>query len=157
MESCADAPPPLRRCRPRHRSPAHGKSDREWGLWVVGGAELEHGTACAAAQGLKAAALGSSTAGEQSAERALRRPLLQRDPCGTAPCLNGGTCVPNSGNGNGYRCVCAAGFVGNNCDKAKCTDSTCQNGGTCKNSAAGPVCTCLEGYSGANCEIEWVG
>ena len=35
------------------------------------------------------------------------------DECQKSPCKNGGTCTNKPG---GYRCVCAAGFEGDNCD-----------------------------------------
>ena len=36
------------------------------------------------------------------------------------------------------------------CNKDKCKDVTCQNGGTC----SGGTCTCLVGYEGTNCETK---
>ena len=38
-------------------------------------------------------------------------------------------------------------------DIAECTSSPCLNGGTCQDGVNGFRCRCLDGYSGAHCEI----
>ena len=50
-------------------------------------------------------------------------------------------------------CKCNAGWGGRDCsiDINECSQSPCQNGGTCKNNFGGYVCTCPAGYDGEDC------
>ena len=41
------------------------------------------------------------------------------DPCNPNPCLNGGTCTANNGNGNGYHCTCPSGQSGTDCETVR--------------------------------------
>ncbi|XP_072135076.1 coagulation factor X-like [Mobula birostris] len=38
--------------------------------------------------------------------------------------------------------------------KLKCNSMTCQNNGTCRNTAIGPQCKCLRGFNGTFCETD---
>ncbi|XP_026682341.1 fibrillin-1-like [Diaphorina citri] len=60
-------------------------------------------------------------------------------------CGNGGSCL------GGTRCVCRAGYKGDNCGEAECKEP-CLNGGRC----IGPdKCACLYGYAGRRCEADY--
>lgn len=63
------------------------------------------------------------------------------DACKDVACLNGGACQDG-------KCVCPAGFMGNNCEKTLCTGIDCKNGGECKDGK----CLCPAGYEGEFCE-----
>ena len=43
--------------------------------------------------------------------------FLKGNACDSGPCLNGGTCVPNSY--NNYQCSCSVEFSGQNCETGK--------------------------------------
>ena len=42
--------------------------------------------------------------------------VLDIDECTSEPCQNGGTCIAEN---NTYKCMCATGFNGQNCDNGK--------------------------------------
>ncbi|KAI9003798.1 hypothetical protein DFJ74DRAFT_713319 [Hyaloraphidium curvatum] len=71
------------------------------------------------------------------------------DPCGSSPCLHGGTCVL-SGAPSGYTCICTEQYAGTNCELASCSGGSqiCSNGGTC----VGKLCVCASGFSGPYCQ-----
>ncbi|MEZ4461771.1 MAG: hypothetical protein R3E66_19020 [bacterium] len=51
-------------------------------------------------------------------------------------------------------CACLPGFhseAGECVADVRCTDSTCNNHGTCSEGDAGPTCACEAGFAGANC------
>ncbi|XP_046368498.2 protein crumbs-like isoform X1 [Haliotis rufescens] len=57
----------------------------------------------------------------------------------------------------GFTCPCKAGFLGQDCVMDPCTETTCDNEGTCNSSSVDnisfePVCYCASGYEGARCE-----
>lgn len=108
--------------------------------------------------------------------------LCQQRMCDAVPCINGGTCSSNgtclcppeyTGNqcdvlkcdfisnhckNNGScvegKCVCRKANYGTSCEKERCTNSTCQNGGSCvvTDEDIGYRCQCTQGYSGQNCQ-----
>ena len=43
--------------------------------------------------------------------------ILDIDECSSSPCKNGGTCTDHV---NRYRCTCAAGYTGANCNAGTC-------------------------------------
>ena len=47
------------------------------------------------------------------------------DLCSSAPCRNSGTCV-NVG-GTSYRCICAEGYTGTNCEEVEQSECLAQN------------------------------
>ncbi|XP_076802941.1 uncharacterized protein LOC143446947 isoform X3 [Clavelina lepadiformis] len=72
--------------------------------------------------------------------------------CDQYPCVNGGTCVVDPTQSQGFRCNCANGFTGSTCgDKTFC-NLPCFNGGSCQIEPRGDTCVCLPGYVGLNCE-----
>ena len=74
----------------------------------------------------------------------------RNDPCSTRPCLNNGTCLLNTTNGN-WICKCQDGATGNRCS---CDDNMCHNGRPCVNGADEPSCDCGEAFAGPRCELD---
>ncbi|XP_073454483.1 uncharacterized protein [Aquarana catesbeiana] len=75
------------------------------------------------------------------------------DECQTPGiCRNGGTCQNTYG---GYRCVCANGWDGDNCDHNidDCATAVCFQGSTCIDKVAGFMCQCLPGTTGLLCHL----
>lgn len=70
-----------------------------------------------------------------------------------SPCKNFGTC---ENFGNSYKCVCAAGFFGVNCefDTNECKSHPCGLNGVCLDQINGFNCVCLPGWSGINCQTK---
>jgi EGF-like domain/Human growth factor-like EGF len=80
--------------------------------------------------------------------------IAANDYCARSPCQNGGTCDNVAQTGNGYRCTCATGYSGVNCqtDINECASLPCQNGGTCVDSLNSFSCLCVPGYCGLICQ-----
>jgi len=55
---------------------------------------------------------------------------------------------------NDYKCICLAGFYGQNCDSTNlgCGDNPCRNEGACIDTEVGYDCQCAAEWSGLNCE-----
>ncbi|KAL3276606.1 hypothetical protein HHI36_011978 [Cryptolaemus montrouzieri] len=73
-------------------------------------------------------------------------------PCGSQPCLNGGTCVETL---TGFECECHNRFSGALCDidSDPCASAPCLYGGKCITGLSGNyVCECVRGLSGKRCE-----
>ncbi|CAF0807264.1 unnamed protein product [Adineta ricciae] len=78
-------------------------------------------------------------------------------------CRNGGLCV-TSQMGRKF-CQCPNGFTGASCEisaasamspgQLACSQSLCQNGGTCQEQGLSAVCTCKPGFTGQRCESEY--
>jgi len=64
-----------------------------------------------------------------------------------SPCQNGGSCLDQLG---GYRCVCEAGFGGDNCqlDVDDCAATSCRQRGNCTDAVNSFTCTCFPGFTG---------
>lgn len=75
------------------------------------------------------------------------------DNCNPNPCESTATCANGIGS---YKCVCAAGYTGVNCENAlssPCTAAPCLNGGTCASTNnVNYVCTCPTDYIGSRCQ-----
>ncbi|XP_041480036.1 mucin-17-like isoform X8 [Lytechinus variegatus] len=82
-----------------------------------------------------------------------RMPTTEIDECSSTPCQNNATCEDRI---NGYRCQCAAGFNGTNCEENinDCVGHACQNGGTCVDKTDSYECQCPDGFNGYRCENE---
>jgi len=80
------------------------------------------------------------------------RDCSQFNPCSSAPCFNGATCVILSG--VQYRCTCAEGYAGRFCERrAPCESSPCRNGATCVETGGENFrCACAAGYYGNACD-----
>ncbi|XP_017761718.1 PREDICTED: sushi, von Willebrand factor type A, EGF and pentraxin domain-containing protein 1-like [Eufriesea mexicana] len=80
-----------------------------------------------------------------------------RNPCGSSPCINEGTCNVQSFINNTvlYTCTCKNGYSGSNCEQYidECTINPCQNNGTCMSTENDYVCECKNGFEGEFCEI----
>ncbi|XP_068707230.1 fibropellin-1-like [Montipora foliosa] len=108
---------------------------------------------------------------------------VSKSACVSSPCVNGGTCVDATNNDGSvlegvlftnhsqYKCVCAKGYAGQNCQKLvlvnPCSTHPCVNNGTCfddANSAEMNIkllnsldfrCFCPIGFSGIICQIPY--
>uniref|UniRef100_A0A182NM22 Cubilin n=1 Tax=Anopheles dirus TaxID=7168 RepID=A0A182NM22_9DIPT len=77
------------------------------------------------------------------------------NPCSSAPCRNGGTCVKIDA--QNYSCTCPPGTSPPNCLRVvlPCDTNPCQNGGTCvagNNMITRFTCRCPAGYTGLRCQ-----
>ncbi|XP_019614936.1 PREDICTED: delta-like protein D isoform X2 [Branchiostoma belcheri] len=73
------------------------------------------------------------------------------------PCKNDGICYAATEDDNrDYRCKCAPGYVGENCetDFDECHNNPCQNDGTCRDRVNDFSCICAPGYTGKRCETD---
>lgn len=78
--------------------------------------------------------------------------LVPLGPCGSQPCMNGGTCRETN---NGYECDCYPRYQGTLCelDTDPCASAPCLYGGKCTPTLAGDfVCECVLRLSGKRCE-----
>jgi cadherin EGF LAG seven-pass G-type receptor 1 len=81
----------------------------------------------------------------------------EQNDCLSNPCHNGGSCIDLF---DGYRCVCIAGTVGDQCEVIcpseycnLCDPNPCFNGGSCRViNGVQTKCSCLSGFDGPNCE-----
>jgi hypothetical protein len=89
---------------------------------------------------------------------------IDTNECDPDPCQNGATCTETSDGTTltvgVYHCACPTGFTGSDCETTTpCDPDPCQNSALCTvvqdgNGVQSAVCTCAEGYSGTNCEID---
>ncbi|XP_066149601.1 fat-like cadherin-related tumor suppressor homolog isoform X2 [Euwallacea fornicatus] len=78
--------------------------------------------------------------------------LILPGPCGSQPCLNGGTCRDLKA---GFECECHNRYSGSLCevDTDPCASAPCLYGGKCRSTIAGDfVCECVLRLSGKRCE-----
>lgn len=78
--------------------------------------------------------------------------LTPPGPCGSQPCMNGGSCKEVK---NGYECHCHSRFKGALCelDTDPCQSSPCLAGGICSPRLGGDyACECQYRFSGKRCE-----
>ncbi|KAF8792673.1 Protein crumbs like protein [Argiope bruennichi] len=95
------------------------------------------------------------------------------DECATSPCLNSALCLENSNKtlyemnylgffpsfsyemASGFRCICASGFTGENCETNidDCELNDCRHG-ICIDAINDYYCACHLGYEGMHCERE---
>ncbi|XP_060526655.1 fat-like cadherin-related tumor suppressor homolog isoform X2 [Cylas formicarius] len=78
--------------------------------------------------------------------------LTPPGPCGSQPCMNGGTCRETK---TGFDCECHARYKGTLCelDTDPCASGPCLYGGKCTPTIAGDyVCECVLRLSGKRCE-----
>lgn len=78
--------------------------------------------------------------------------LIPPGPCGSQPCMNGGTCRETA---IGYECSCHARFTGTLCelDTDPCASAPCLYGGKCSVTIPGDFqCECIFRLSGKRCE-----
>lgn len=74
--------------------------------------------------------------------------------CGTAPCMNGGTCKPIGG--DGFECICHSRFTGKFCnvDTDPCASNPCLFGGKCRGELFGNfTCDCPPRMTGKRCDF----
>ncbi|XP_067623961.1 uncharacterized protein [Eurosta solidaginis] len=77
----------------------------------------------------------------------------ESDPCNSAECMNGGSCV---GNSTHFRCDCTAGYTGPLCQHSlnECESSPCVHG-ICVDQEDGFRCFCQPGFAGELCNFEY--
>lgn len=77
--------------------------------------------------------------------------LLAPGPCGSQPCLNGGSCTEVAG---GFECQCHVRFKGLTCemDSDPCSNQPCLFGGRCTPISDTFSCNCPARHSGKRCE-----
>ncbi|XP_049280450.1 sushi, von Willebrand factor type A, EGF and pentraxin domain-containing protein 1-like [Anopheles funestus] len=76
------------------------------------------------------------------------------NPCGSAPCFNGGRCV-TANSSAGFVCYCEPPYSGGPlCEfyVDPCRSDYCLNGGSCVEADGRPFCECPLGYEGERCE-----
>ena len=93
---------------------------------------------------------------------------LDVDECSSSPCINQASC--DGSMTDEYRCTCATGYAGHNCDQVNECESTvtwCQNGATCVDHMIPPYneslpfrgsieCVCQQGYYGRYCSYDTI-
>lgn len=76
------------------------------------------------------------------------------DDCLNHSCANNATCIDGV---LSYTCACAAGFMGELCDRPIpfCAKefNPCRNGATCRNLITHYACDCVPGFTGDNCTV----
>ncbi|XP_053958155.1 uncharacterized protein LOC128863179 [Anastrepha ludens] len=77
----------------------------------------------------------------------------ESDPCNSAECMNGGSCV---GNSTHFRCDCTPGYAGPLCQHSlnECESSPCVHG-ICVDQEDGFRCFCQPGFAGELCNFEY--
>lgn len=77
---------------------------------------------------------------------------IDLNPCRSAPCYNGGTCI--NGEGGAFTCLCNANYTGSQCETMlnACQSAPCLNGATCINGGTFFRCQCTPYYTGSRCE-----
>ncbi|XP_011185736.2 uncharacterized protein LOC105214172 [Zeugodacus cucurbitae] len=77
----------------------------------------------------------------------------ESDPCNSAECMNGGSCV---GNSTHFRCDCTPGYTGPLCQHSlnECESSPCVHG-ICVDQEDGFRCFCQPGFAGELCNFEY--
>ncbi|KAL3885790.1 hypothetical protein ACJMK2_025828 [Sinanodonta woodiana] len=79
---------------------------------------------------------------------------IEKSPCDSSPCYNGGRC--NKVSLTSYTCACNGTFYGDRCqnDVQQCTTNQCKNNGTCSDRISGIECMCptYSGYNGQTCQ-----
>ena len=89
-------------------------------------------------------------------------PSTSAHPCGSRPCLNGGSCNASTdsfGCFAGFNCSCPAGWGGSVCeyDLDECLSEPCRNGATCVDGLDAFACECAPGFSGLTCALDhWI-
>lgn len=70
------------------------------------------------------------------------------NPCDSAPCLNGGTCLNFTT--TLFSCKCPLGYQGQHCEIEidPCSSNPCLNGATCVNEGNSFRCECANGFTG---------
>ncbi|XP_045538284.1 delta and Notch-like epidermal growth factor-related receptor [Papilio machaon] len=87
----------------------------------------------------------------------------EKDPCYSAPCSNGGSCMSMAVNGSTtFHCACSSGWSGPQCEQPvskACTAKPCAHGICVEekqaNNGKNYRCFCEPGYTGEHCEVEY--
>ncbi|CAG0890951.1 unnamed protein product [Cyprideis torosa] len=77
---------------------------------------------------------------------------IDRDPCASSPCLNGGICQPS---GATFRCECPhPRLSGQRCEMGFfCNPNPCERAAFCEEGVRGPRCQC-RGFAGPLCSLD---
>ncbi|XP_069704729.1 delta-like protein 3 isoform X1 [Periplaneta americana] len=89
------------------------------------------------------------------ADAEYRHPLRhhrKRAPCWANPCQGGGTCLNGPHPSRPMLCICPPDREGEFCERAKCQDEMCENGGRCMVLGDRAVCYCPPGFTGPKCQ-----
>ncbi|XP_061082876.1 protein HEG [Conger conger] len=84
----------------------------------------------------------STTAQTTTVRTRIKSTVTPESPCSWSPCRNGGTCVPEAGEGHG--CVCLPSWTGPDCDEDmdECVSGPCPLGSQCVNTRGSFSCVC---------------
>lgn len=90
------------------------------------------------------------------ADTEYRHPLRhhrKRAPCWPNPCHGGGTCLNGPHPSKPILCICPPDREGGFCERAKCQEEMCENGGRCIVLGNKAVCYCPPDFTGPKCQI----
>jgi hypothetical protein len=74
-------------------------------------------------------------------------------PCRANPCLGGGTCLNGPHPSTPALCICPPDREGEYCERARCQEEMCENGGRCMVHGDKAVCYCPPEFTGPKCQV----
>ncbi|XP_021939605.1 delta-like protein 3 isoform X2 [Zootermopsis nevadensis] len=77
----------------------------------------------------------------------------KRRPCWANPCQAGGTCLNGPHPRRSVLCICPRDREGEFCERARCQEEMCENGGRCIVLGDKAACYCPPGFTGPKCQV----